>query len=131
MAEAEKKPAQRQSRAPHLKVAKEVNVHVSKEGVFTFAATLTTTIDSWGSVPVGRICVPDGYALLINGTEQGVRKHLIVPEQIVTGGVYLNIYCTNASPELRRIYEGEAVAKGVLIKITNKVVIDELEKESK
>lgn len=128
MAEEEKKVVRkpRQVRIPHVAFGKEANVRF-EDGVFKFYASLTTTIDSWGDIPVGRIRVPSGYVLLVNGTEQNVKKHLIVPEQIVKGDTYLSVFCTNASPELRRVYQGDVVAKGVLIRIAEKAELDIIE----
>ena len=117
----------RQPRTPRLKYEKEVNVRMLEDGTMYFAASLTTTVDASNYVPIGRVQVPDGYALILNGSDYGMTHSLIIPEQIIIGDVYVQLPCVNFSSELRRIYTGDVIAKGVLVKISDKVVLEKIQ----
>lgn len=119
-------PKTRQSRTPKLKYGKEVSARLLENGTFLFAASLTTTVDASNYVPIGRINVPEGYALILNGSDYGMTHSLIIPEQFITGDTYVQLPCINFSAELRRIYAGDVIAKGILVKLTEKVSLEEI-----
>ena len=123
----EKKPVvKRKPRIPHLEVGKEVVVELVN-GAFVFKATQTMTIDANDYIPFGRVRVPTGYALMLNGTRLMEKKLLIVSPTTYVGASHLGVFCTNTSPELRRIYAGEAVAMGVLVKIADNAVVNKFD----
>lgn len=113
-------------RIPHLEVGKEVVVELVN-GAFVFKATQTMTIDANAYVHVGRVRVPSGYALMLTGTRLMEKKLLIVSPTTCVGAAQLGVFCTNTSPELRRLYAGEAVAIGVLVKISDNAVVNKFE----
>lgn len=125
----EKKPVTKKTRVtriPHLEVGKEVVVELVN-GTFVFNATQTMTIDANAYVHIGRIRVPSGYALILHGTRLMEKKLLIVSSTSAVGAAQLGVFCTNTSPELRRIYAGEAVAMGVLVKISDNAVVNKFD----
>lgn len=119
-------------RTPEIHVGKEVTYYVSDSGIVSFYATLTQTVDAEADVPIGRVSIPDGYALLVWGAEALTKKHLFAGgARVVTNGEYLSFHVINVSPDLRYIYNGESIAKGMLIKYAPKFKVMSEEGSSK
>lgn len=120
----EEKPKRtRQPRTPEIGVGAEVNMCKAEDGTFHFYVGFTTTVDASNYVPIGEIDVPKGYALIINGTNYGMSHKLIIPEQVIVGKQYVHIPCINFSPNLRRVYSGEFIATGILVKLADNATV--------